>query len=146
MAKKHIAIVGAGFAGLTCALRLAKKLEMSPEKDAYRIILIDRNQYQLFAPSLYEIASIPKEYADDRPLASSLLFPIEDILQGTSIVFFRDEYTGGSPENRKIFLRERGEFPYAYLVLALGAETNYFDIPGLAAHSIPLKTAHDAVR
>ncbi|TSC78174.1 MAG: NADH dehydrogenase [Parcubacteria group bacterium Gr01-1014_33] len=144
--KKNIVIVGAGFAGITAALSLDAQLKKSPEKDSFQIILIDRHHHQLYTPALYEIASIPREYARDMPLISSLLLTLSQIVQKTDIVLLCDEFIDMDTENKKIMLKEKGDLPYSTLVLALGAETNYFDIPGLEQWCIPLKTADDAVR
>ena len=141
---KNIVVVGAGFGGVTAALNLAKKIESL--KNDYEIILIDRRHHQLYAPALYEIASIPRENVADISLKSSVLIPIADIVKNKPIKFVCDELAGLDARNKRIFLKNTGELKYEFLILALGSETNYFDIPGLKEYGYPLKTFDDGVR
>lgn len=142
--KKNIIVLGAGFAGITAVLSLEHALK--DRKNAYRIILIDRHEHQLYTPALYEIASIPREMSPDAYLQSSILIPVTDIIRDKDIEFIKDELTGVYPSAKTIELKNRGQLDYEYLLLALGSETNYFNIPGLKEHSFPLKTFDDAVR
>ncbi|MBI2053362.1 MAG: FAD-dependent oxidoreductase [Candidatus Sungbacteria bacterium] len=139
--KKHIIIVGAGFGGLRTALTLARH---APRKTEYEIILVDRHRHHIYTPALYEVAAIPREYFNDKSLVSSILIPISEIIQGLPIRFIPDEVIGHDAADQSLILRDCGKLPYEYLVLALGSETNYFNIPGLAEASLPLKTCDDA--
>ncbi|OGZ96802.1 MAG: hypothetical protein A3I44_02580 [Candidatus Sungbacteria bacterium RIFCSPLOWO2_02_FULL_51_17] len=140
--QKNIIIAGAGFAGISVALHLAKHIRTIP---GYTIILIDRNQSQLYTPALYETAAIPKEFVSDSSLKSSILIPVRDIVDGKPISFISDEIVGLTPSAKELRLRTTGILRYKYLVLALGSETNYFNIPGLQEWSFPLKTFMDGV-
>lgn len=141
---KHIVIVGAGFAGINAAFTLAR-YDTLLHNAGYDIILIDRHHHHLYTPALYEIAAISAKYLNDRSLVSSILVPLSDIVRGKSIRIITDDLIGRDESAHTIILRRGGALRYAYLVLALGSETNYFNIPGLHAHSIPLKTCDDAV-
>lgn len=138
--KKHIVIIGAGFGGLRTALTLARRIPRDTE-----IVLIDRHHHHLYTPALYEVAAIPHEYFNDRSLVSSILIPIREIVWGLPIRFLVDEVMGHDVADRSLTLRANGRLSYDYLVLALGSETNYFNIPGLQDASIALKTCNDAV-
>ncbi len=141
MPQKNIIIAGAGFGGITAALTLAKKA--GPILKEYGVTLIDLHHHQLYTPALYEIASIPLEIGPSVALKTSVLIPVADIVKGHLISFLCDEIVGLKPAERKLLLKNTGEMPFEYLVLALGTETNYFNIPGLKEHSFPLKTFDD---
>ncbi len=143
MVKKNIMILGAGFGGVTAALTIARGL--GRHADEYEIVLVDRHHHQLYTPALYEIASIPAERASEDILKKSILIPTRDILAGTPVTFLSDEFTEIRKEEKKIILKGRGELSYAFLVFALGSETNYFGIEGLHEHSFALKTCDDAL-
>lgn len=142
--KKNIIILGAGFGGITAALSLAKKKRALG--DDYEIILIDRHHHQLYTPALYEIASIPQENIADIALKTSVLIPLTDIAVGKPVTVLADEIVGLAPEKQEVLLQNNGALPYAFCVVALGSETNYFGIQGLKKHSFPLKTFDDAAR
>lgn len=142
--KKNIVILGAGFGGITAVLSLAKK--KAALGDDYEIILIDRHHHHLYTPALYEIASIPQENIADIALKTSVLIPLADIAAGKSITVLADEIMGLAPEKQEVLLKNNGVIPYAFCIVALGSETNYFGIPGLQERSFPLKTFDDAVR
>lgn len=143
MPKKKIIIAGAGFGGVTTALKLAKKLSGLTAK--YEIILLDRHHHQLYTPALYEISAISIKNAPDSALKSAILIPIADIIAGKPISALCDELVGLKTLEKKLLLQKSGELEYEFLVLALGSETNYFSIPGLKKHSLPLKTFDDAL-
>lgn len=143
MEQKRIVIAGAGFGGLTTALILAKDPAVIGR--GFEIILIDRNPHHLYAAGLYEVAAVPRSFARDAFLASSVTIPIADIIRGLPIRFIRGAIIAADIKSRRITLDNGGSLPYDFFVIALGAETNYFDIPGLREHSISLKTADDAV-
>lgn len=142
--KKNIVILGAGFGGITAALKLTKRID--PYRDTHEIILIDRHHHQLYTPSLYQIAAVTQEDANSTSLKSSILIPLANIFEQKPVRLIADEIIGFKLSNKKIILRSHGELSYEFLVLALGSETAYFDIPGLREYSLPLKTFDDALR
>lgn len=139
--KKHIIIVGAGFGGIAAMRHLIKKLPSD-----FSLILVDRYHHQLYTPALYEIASIPQEIAEDGMLRSSILLPIQDMIQGQAVTHIVDEFIGLNSVLKTVQLQHMGALTYEYLILALGSETSYFDIPGLREHGLPLKNFDDAIR
>ena len=144
MIKKHIVIVGAGFGGVTAALKL--EWLFKKKRQEYEIILVDRHHHQLYTPTLYEIASIPREMNEEEYLKSSILIPISDIIGVRAITFICDECIGFDVSQKTITLRQLGALSYEFLILALGSETNYFNIPGLQQYSFSLKTFDDAMK
>ncbi len=143
--KKNIVILGSGFCGLHVAKKLAKKLRFSKD---YQIILVDRREVSIVNGDLYEISSAYNKRITQeclRTLRDSVSISIRQVLHGLKVIFLRDLITNIDHKSKKVILRGKGEIPYEYLVLTLGSVTNYYDIPGLAEHSYPLKTVEDAM-
>jgi len=122
--RPRVVIAGAGFGGLTCA----RALKHAPVD----VLLVDRNNYHLFTPLLYQVASAlldPSEIA--RPVRQ-LIRPLHNA------DFLQASITGVDLEGRRL-LTDHKPIPYDYLVLATGAETDYFGNPSLARHAMGLK-------
>src|SRR5437667_3437291 len=124
MKRPRVVIAGAGFGGLTCARAL--------KKTPVEVLLVDRNNYHLFTPLLYQVASAlldPGEIA--RPVRQLIRpLPNADFLQAS--------ITGVDFAARRL-LTDHGPIAYDYLVLATGAQSDYFGNPALARHSLGLK-------
>src|SRR3989338_3189483 len=138
---KRIVILGAGFGGLRAAIILGKKSKELGKK-GYQITLIDKNRFHTYTPLLYEISTASKETANYLDLKSVTTYPIEGVLLGLPIEFIEGEIQEIDLVNRKIQLAER-QVEYEYLIIALGAETNFFDIPGLKETALELKSLND---
>ncbi len=124
MTRPRVVIAGAGFGGLTCA----RALKHVPVE----VLMVDRNNYHLFTPLLYQVASAlldPGEIA--RPVRS-LIRP------NANVDFKQAEVTGADLDGRRL-LTDRGDIPYDYLVLATGSQSDYFGNASLAAHALGLK-------
>lgn len=126
--KKHVVIVGAGFGGLACA----KKLRKSP---AYSVTLIDRNPYQLFSPLLYQVAtaSLPED---------DIAFPVRTAYR--EVQFIRAEVTNVDSGAKTLTLSTGRTLAYDDLVLAVGSEGTTFGIPGVAEHTLQMKSVAHA--
>ena len=128
----HVVIVGGGFGGLTAAKKLGNK--------PVRVTLIDRNNYHLFQPMLYQVATsglVPAEIAA----------PIRDSLhrQKKNTTVLLDEVTGVDTEQQLVLLRDGAPLHYDYLILATGAESNYFGHPEWASDSPGMKNLADGL-
>ncbi len=128
----HVVIVGGGFGGLTSAKKLGNK--------PVRVTLIDRNNYHLFQPMLYQVATsglVPAEIAA----------PIRDALhrQKKNTTVLLDEVTGVDTEHQLVLLRDEPPLHYDYLILATGAQSNYFGHPEWASDSPGMKTLADGL-
>ena len=124
MTKPRVVIAGAGFGGLTCA-RALKKAPVD-------VLLVDRNNYHLFTPLLYQVASAlldPGEIA--RPVRQ-LIRPLRNA------DFLMAKITGADLEQRQL-LTEHGPVAYDYLVLASGSQSDYFGNASLVRHAFGLK-------
>lgn len=117
-------VLGAGFAGLT----LVRALRWVPVD----VILIDRHNYHLFTPLLYQVASAtlsPGEIAR----------PIRSLLRGFRNVTFRLANVESVDIGGRRVVTDRGEVAYDYLVVAAGSVTNFFGNRSLAERALPLK-------
>ena len=131
----HVVIVGGGFAGLNCALKL--------RKTAVRVTLIDRSNHHLFQPLLYQVAMAGLSPAD---IAS----PIRSVLRkqaNTSVLLA--EVVGVDLERKVVTLEKSeipfSEMPYDYLVLATGTRTIYFGNHEWERLAPGLKSVDDAL-
>ncbi len=126
----HVVILGGGFAGLECARRLSRA--------PVRITLVDRRNYHLFQPLLYQVATASLSPAD---IAS----PIRTILKRQkNVQVWLGEAEGVDVGRRVVRLRD-GELDYDYLVVATGATHAYFGRDDWAPLAPGLKTIDDAV-
>lgn len=127
--KPHVVIVGGGFGGLYCA----KALRKAP----VRVTLIDRRNFHLFQPLLYQVATASLSPSD-------IAHPIRSVLRRSrNTEVWMAEVTGIDTNNKKVIL-EDGEVPYDYLVLATGATHAYFGHDEWASVAPGLKTIEDA--
>src|SRR5205823_5013417 len=123
MSRPRVVIAGAGFGGLTCA----RALKRAPVD----VLLVDRNNYHLFTPLLYQVASAlldPGEIA--RPVRQ-LIRPLRNA------DFLQASITGVDLASRRL-LTDHGPIPYDYLVVATGAQSDYFGNRSIAEHTLGL--------
>lgn len=109
---RRVVIVGVGFGGLNCARQLARRKDLS-------ITLIDRRNYHLFQPLLYQVAMAGLSPAD---IAS----PIRGLFSSRrNVHVVQGEVEAVVPDSRQV-LSTAGSYDYDYLVLATGAQHAYF--------------------
>jgi NADH dehydrogenase len=130
----HLVIVGGGFGGLDAAQALAGA--------PVRITLIDRHNYHVFQPLLYQVATASLSPGD---IAS----PIRWVLRHQSNVkVLLAEVRGIDVASRRIVMRggqAETAMPYDYLIVATGAAHAYFGHPEWASRAPGLKTLDDAL-
>jgi NADH dehydrogenase len=122
-------IIGAGFGGL----RVAKRLAGQP----VRVTLIDKHNYHLFQPLLYQVATAgisPHEIA----------YPVRAIFRNQkNFDFLMTRVTDVDLAKREI-QTEQGPVAYDYLVVAVGASINFFGNASLEKNALPLKDISEA--
>lgn len=129
MTMKRVVIVGMGFGGIRTARVLAGK--------GLDVVLVDRNNYHLFQPLLYQVATAGLEQ-------ESIAHSIRAMARGWSGVRFQlAEVTGFNLTGREI-QTDTGSIPYDYLVVGAGSVTNYFGIESVARFAFDLKELVDA--
>ncbi len=124
MSRPRVVIAGAGFAGLTTA----RGLKHAPVD----VLLVDRNNYHLFTPLLYQVASAMLDPGE-------IARPVRELIRPLGNVEFRLADVTGVDLERRILKTDRGELPYDYLVLATGSQSDYFGNASLARHALGLK-------
>ncbi|NIP80606.1 MAG: FAD-dependent oxidoreductase, partial [Gemmatimonadetes bacterium] len=129
-ARPHVVILGGGFGGLSCARELRRA-------DA-QVTLIDRRNYHLFQPLLYQVATAALSPAD---IAS----PIRGILRRQdNLEVWLGEAVDVDAERRTVRLKD-GQVEYDYLVVATGVTHSYFGHDEWAPRAPGLKTVDDAL-
>jgi len=127
--RPRVVIVGAGFAGLTVATRLAKA--------AVDITLIDRQNHHLFQPLLYQVATAGLSPAD-------IAWPIRSLVRHQRNTRVLLGAVSGVDRVRKRVIMDDRDIGYDILVLATGATHGYFGNDNWAPHAPGLKTVDDA--
>ncbi len=127
-----VLIVGGGFAGIKCALEFQEKNIRN-----IKVTLIgDRSHFE-YHGALYRLV------AGHSPL--EVCVPVAEILDEEKVEFLVDKIKKIDPRTKQVMGTDGSVYGYDVLVVALGAETNYFNIPGLEEHSLGMKTIPDAL-
>ena len=131
---KNFVIIGAGYGGLTAALRLEKLLR---KHNDYKIYLIDKNPYHTIKTQLHE-AAVRNEI---------VTIPLNKIIRKRNIQFHLGEVSFIDVNNKIIHLsdyEDKRQLRFDYLVIAIGSKVNYYNIPGMKENSFVLQTLQDA--
>jgi NADH:ubiquinone reductase (H+-translocating) len=128
--RPRVVIIGGGFGGIN----LAKKLKNEPVD----VLLLDKHNYHTFQPLLYQVAMGSIE-------ADSIGFPIRRIFTNQkNFAFNLAEVKTINPEKNTV-TTDIGEIAYDYLVIATGADTNYFGNKELEHFTMPMKNIGEAL-
>ena len=128
--QKRIVIVGAGFAGLMLAQKLCKQ--------NVQIVLIDKNNYHAFQPLFYQVATAGLE-------PSAISFPLRKIFHDKHNVHIRVTEVKVIETVSNQIVTDLGVIKYDYLVLATGADTNFFGNKNIEEKAIPMKSIGEAL-
>lgn len=127
-----IIIIGGGFGGL----RLARKLNNRP---GFEITLLDRFNYHQFQPLFYQVATAGLD-------ASNISFPLRKVFHRSKNVRFRMAVVTGINVAEKKVMTDAGDFTYDVLVIATGADTNFFGNALLSENAFPMKSTVEALQ
>lgn len=131
LGKPRVVIIGGGFAGL----EVAKELVGSE----VQTVLFDKYNHHCFQPLLYQVATSALE-------TSSIVFPFRKHFAKAEDFYFRlGEVNAIKPETNCIET-SIGSVKYDYLVIASGAETNFYGMKDVEQYSHPMKTIIDAIK
>ncbi len=129
---QNIVIIGGGFGGL----RLARKLSKNKNFD---ITLIDRFNFHQFQPLFYQVATAGLD-------ASNISFPLRKVFQKEKNLHFRMAEVRSIDVVQKKVISDEEIFSYDMLVLATGADTNFFGNEELQSHTFPMKSTVEALQ
>jgi NADH dehydrogenase len=124
-----VVIIGAGFGGL----RAARALEQAPVD----VILVDRNNYHLFQPLLYQVATAGLS-------TDEIAQPVRAILSRQANLAFRMADVRAVDFDARSVHTSAGPIPYDALILAAGGTTHFFGLQQLAQHAYGLKDLQNA--
>jgi NADH dehydrogenase len=128
---KTIVIVGGGLAGMELAKELSRSTDL-------KVVLVDKNNYNFFPPLLYQVSTAFIE-------ASNISYPFRRIFQEKSnLSFYMGSLLRVAPESNTL-MTDSGSLQYDYLVLAMGAETNFFGNQNFIQNALPMKSIDDAL-
>jgi len=130
LGKPRVVVVGGGFGGL----ELAKALAEVP----VQVVLLDKQNYHAFQPLLYQVATAGLD-------ANSIVSPFRKILSEQENFYFRLAEVQAIDTTAQVVETTIGRVRYDYLVLATGAEPNYFGDAQMAKNSIAIKSVDDAI-
>ena len=129
--QKRIIIIGAGFGGLQVAQSLAGN-------DDFQIVLIDKNNYHQFQPLFYQVATAGIE-------PSAISFPLRLAFHNHPNVHVRVASVTKIISENNTVETNLGEIQYDYLILAIGADTNFFGNKNIEEKALPMKSVGEAL-
>jgi NADH:ubiquinone reductase (H+-translocating) len=129
--QSRVVIIGAGFGGLVLARKLSKRTDL-------QIVLLDKNNYHQFQPLFYQVAMAGLE-------PSSISFPLRKVFQNKTNVHIRVTDVTKIDTDKKTIETDIGNIEYDYLVLAMGASTNFFGMKNIINNAMPMKSVAEAL-
>lgn len=124
----RIVVCGAGYAGVTLAKRLERELSEA------EIVLVEREPYHLIQHELHRVIRRPD-------LADVISLPLDSLFDGVEV---RKTTVEEVDRDARVIHTSDGAIEYDYAAICLGAETNYYDLPGVEEHGIALKRLEHA--
>jgi NADH:ubiquinone reductase (H+-translocating) len=129
--QKRVVIIGAGFGGLQLAQSLAGN-------DDFQVVLIDKNNYHQFQPLFYQVATAGIE-------PSAISFPLRLAFHNHPNIHVRVASVTKIVSENNTIETNLGEISYDFLVMAIGADTNFFGNQNIAEKALPMKSVGEAL-
>ncbi|KFF07781.1 NAD(P)/FAD-dependent oxidoreductase [Chryseobacterium luteum] len=129
--KKHIIIVGGGFAGINL-------IKILKNDNRFIITLVDRNNYHFFPPLIYQVATSFIQ-------ASNISYPFRRLFSKYKNVNFHMGSLLNVDSENNVIETDTGNLKYDYLVLALGTESNFFGMENVQKYALPMKNIEEAL-
>ncbi|MEI6212847.1 MAG: NAD(P)/FAD-dependent oxidoreductase [Desulfuromonadales bacterium] len=129
MSRKKVVIAGMGFGGLSASKALARS--------DFELVMVDRNNYHLFQPLLYQVATAGLEQ-------EAIAYPLRGFTRRWRNADFRMAEIHGADLDGKKLLTDGGPIDYDYLIVAAGSRTNFFGIESIERYSFDLKQLDQA--
>ena len=126
----HVVVLGAGYAGVT----LTRKLEQSLPPEV-TLTLVDEADQHLVQHEVHRVIRRPS-------VTDSIQVPLDSLFDRCDVVTARVEHV--DTDTNEVELDTGETITYDYGALCLGAETAFYDLPGVAEHGLPLKSVADA--
>jgi NADH dehydrogenase len=127
----HVIVIGGGFGGLSAARALVDP--------SVQVTLVDRANHHLFQPLLYQVAMAALSPAE-------IAAPIRSVLQDQrNVAILMAEVSAIELDKHRIVLDDGAALAYDFLIIAAGAEPNYYGHPEWARYAPGLKTIDDAL-
>ena len=126
----HVVVIGAGFGGLDTTRRLANT--------PVQITIIDRHNYHLFQPLLYQVAIAGL-------VPSQIAYPLRTIFRRQKNVNFQMGEVSAIDFNSRYVKADGSIIAYDYLVLAVGGQTNFYGLNAVEQNGFQLKSVENAV-
>lgn len=127
-----IVIIGGGFGGLKLARKLTKK-------KGFDVTLIDRFNFHQFQPLFYQVATAGLD-------ASDISFPLRKAFHKENNIHFRMGIVTSIDVANKTVITDEEEYSFDALVIATGADTNFFGNQQLIDHTFPMKSTVEALQ
>lgn len=129
--QKRVIVIGAGFGGLQLAQSLAGN-------EDFQVVLIDKNNYHQFQPLFYQVATAGIE-------PSAISFPLRLAFHNHPNIHVRVASVTKIISENNTIETDLGEISYDFLVMAIGADTNFFGNQNIAEKALPMKSVGEAL-
>ncbi len=133
---ENIVVLGAGYGGLKAAQKLNDYLRNTKK---YSIILINKHNFHMLMTLLHESATGTSDFDD-------VSIPINKVLEGKNVTFMKGWVEEINLANRVIAINQGTQkISFRYLIIALGSEPAYYNIPGLQEYSMSLRSLYSSI-